>query len=189
MDKTANVEQADGHGESLEQAEQRFRCWRESRKQGGRIPPALWSCTTCAARRCAWSSTQAALPAWPACAMPSGVRHDPDHAAHAHSGGGRADRLSRRNRCTGGCVQTTPAGRSFERRFVRLLAIARARGSRFWCMTGMASGFVTNDSPAGGSPSGPTLTHPPVRCRPVNFRCCSWVATRRVPMPRRRGGP
>lgn len=43
MDKTANVEQADGHGESLEQVEQRFRCWRESRKQGGRIPPALWA--------------------------------------------------------------------------------------------------------------------------------------------------
>lgn len=43
MDKTANVEQANGHGESLEQVEQRFRRWRESRKQGQRIPGALWA--------------------------------------------------------------------------------------------------------------------------------------------------
>lgn len=34
MDRQANVEQTDGHGASLEQVEQRFRRWRESRKQG-----------------------------------------------------------------------------------------------------------------------------------------------------------
>ena len=43
MDKTAKVEQPDGHGESLEQLDQRFRRWRESRKQGQRIPAALWA--------------------------------------------------------------------------------------------------------------------------------------------------
>ena len=42
MDREANVEQTDGHGESLEQVEQRFRRWRESRKQGKRIPADLW---------------------------------------------------------------------------------------------------------------------------------------------------
>lgn len=43
MDRQANVEQTDGHGESLEQVEQRFRRWRESRKQGQRIPAVLWA--------------------------------------------------------------------------------------------------------------------------------------------------
>ena len=43
MDRQANVEQTDGHGESLEQVEQRFRRWRESRKQGQRIPAILWA--------------------------------------------------------------------------------------------------------------------------------------------------
>ena len=43
MDRQANVEQTDGHGESLEQVEQRFRRWRESRKQGQRIPAVLWT--------------------------------------------------------------------------------------------------------------------------------------------------
>ena len=32
-----------GDGESLEQVEQRFRRWRESRKQGQRIPTVLWA--------------------------------------------------------------------------------------------------------------------------------------------------
>ena len=43
MDRQANVEQTDGHGESLEQVEQRFRRWRESRKQGQRIPADFWA--------------------------------------------------------------------------------------------------------------------------------------------------
>ena len=43
MDRQANVEQSDGHGESLEQVEQRFRRWRESRKQGQRIAADLWA--------------------------------------------------------------------------------------------------------------------------------------------------
>ena len=43
MDRQANVEQTDGHGESPEQVEQRFRRWRESRKQGQRIPADLWA--------------------------------------------------------------------------------------------------------------------------------------------------
>ena len=43
MDRQANVEQTDGHGESLEQVEQRFRRWRESRKQGQRIAADLWA--------------------------------------------------------------------------------------------------------------------------------------------------
>ena len=43
MDREANVEQTDSHGESLEQVEQRFRRWRESRKQGQRIPADLWA--------------------------------------------------------------------------------------------------------------------------------------------------
>ena len=43
MDRQANVEQTDGHGESLEQVQQRFRRWRESRKQGQRIPAVLWA--------------------------------------------------------------------------------------------------------------------------------------------------
>ena len=43
MDRQANVEQTDGHGASLELLEQRFRRWRESRKQGQRIPAVLWA--------------------------------------------------------------------------------------------------------------------------------------------------
>lgn len=43
MDRQAKVEQTDGDGESLEQVEQRFRRWRESRKQGQRIPAVLWA--------------------------------------------------------------------------------------------------------------------------------------------------
>ncbi len=43
MDKMAKVERASATGESLEQLKQRFICWRESRKQGERIPQALWA--------------------------------------------------------------------------------------------------------------------------------------------------
>ena len=43
MDKMAKVERASAAGESLEQLKQRFICWRESRKQGARIPQALWA--------------------------------------------------------------------------------------------------------------------------------------------------
>ena len=42
MDESAKVEQARVRGESLEQIAQRFRRWRESRKRGEHIPPALW---------------------------------------------------------------------------------------------------------------------------------------------------
>ena len=42
MNEMAKIEQARGHGESLEQIERRFRRWRESRKRGERIPVALW---------------------------------------------------------------------------------------------------------------------------------------------------
>ena len=41
MDTEANIEQPDGHGESLEQVKQRFRRWRERRKQDQRIPAVL----------------------------------------------------------------------------------------------------------------------------------------------------
>ena len=43
MEETRKIEQASGHGESLEQVEQRFRRWREGRQRGERIPPALWA--------------------------------------------------------------------------------------------------------------------------------------------------
>ena len=43
MDEMVKVEQARGHGESLEKIEQRFRRWRERRKRGEHIPPALWA--------------------------------------------------------------------------------------------------------------------------------------------------
>lgn len=43
MDRETSVEQTDGHGESLEQVERRFSRWRESRKQGQRIPTVLWA--------------------------------------------------------------------------------------------------------------------------------------------------
>ena len=51
MDRQANVEQTDSHGESLEQVEQRFRRWRESRKQGHRIPAVLWAAAAGLAKR------------------------------------------------------------------------------------------------------------------------------------------
>ena len=43
MNEIAQVEQARGRGERLEQFERRFRRWREGRKRGERIPVALWS--------------------------------------------------------------------------------------------------------------------------------------------------
>jgi len=43
MNKVAKVEQTTGQGESLEQVEQRFARWRESRTSGQRIPPDLWA--------------------------------------------------------------------------------------------------------------------------------------------------
>ena len=43
MDESAKVEQARVRGESLEQIAQRFKRWRESRKRGEHIPPALWA--------------------------------------------------------------------------------------------------------------------------------------------------
>ena len=43
MYKMAKVERASAAGQILEQLKQRFICWRESRKQGERIPQALWS--------------------------------------------------------------------------------------------------------------------------------------------------
>ena len=43
MNEIAQVEQARGRGEKLEQIERRFRRWREGRKRGERIPVALWS--------------------------------------------------------------------------------------------------------------------------------------------------
>ena len=43
MEETRKIEQASGHGESLEQVEQRFRRWREGRQRDERIPPALWA--------------------------------------------------------------------------------------------------------------------------------------------------
>ena len=43
MNEIAQVEQARGRGERLEQIERRFRRWREGRKRGERIPVALWS--------------------------------------------------------------------------------------------------------------------------------------------------
>lgn len=43
MKESKRPEQAGAQGESLEQVEQRFGRWRESRKLGQRIPPALWA--------------------------------------------------------------------------------------------------------------------------------------------------
>ena len=43
MEETRKSEQASVHGEGLEQVEQRFRRWRESRKRGEHIPAALWA--------------------------------------------------------------------------------------------------------------------------------------------------
>ena len=43
MEETRKSEQASGHGESLEQIEQRFRHWRENRKRGEHIPASLWA--------------------------------------------------------------------------------------------------------------------------------------------------
>jgi hypothetical protein len=43
MNKVAKVEQTTGQDESLEQVEQRFARWRESRTPGQRIPPDLWA--------------------------------------------------------------------------------------------------------------------------------------------------
>ena len=51
MDKMAKVERASVAGEGLEQLKQRFICWRESRKQGERIPQALWSAAVVEAKR------------------------------------------------------------------------------------------------------------------------------------------
>ncbi len=51
MNKVAKVEQTTGQGESLEQVEQRFARWRESRTQGQRIPGALWAAAAGVARQ------------------------------------------------------------------------------------------------------------------------------------------
>ena len=50
MDKRAKVEQARGHGESLEQLGERFRRWRETRVRGERIPQRLWAAAVGMAR-------------------------------------------------------------------------------------------------------------------------------------------
>ena len=50
MNKVAKVEQTTGQGESLEQVEQRFARWRESRTPGQRIPPDLWAAAAGVAR-------------------------------------------------------------------------------------------------------------------------------------------
>jgi hypothetical protein len=42
MDERANGEQGSPGGESLEETEQRFKRWRESRRRGDHIPPELW---------------------------------------------------------------------------------------------------------------------------------------------------
>ena len=51
MNKVAKVEQTTGQGESLEQVEQRFARWRESRTPGQRIPPDLWAAAAGVARQ------------------------------------------------------------------------------------------------------------------------------------------
>jgi hypothetical protein len=43
MDVMAQVGQAQGRGESLEQVKERFRRWREVRRGGEHVPPALWA--------------------------------------------------------------------------------------------------------------------------------------------------
>ena len=50
MDEKAKGEQAQRDGESLEELDQRFRRWRESRKRGDHIPPALWEAAVGMAR-------------------------------------------------------------------------------------------------------------------------------------------
>lgn len=51
MKVTKKAGQASGHAENLEQVEQRFKRWRESRKRGERIPEALWAAATGMARQ------------------------------------------------------------------------------------------------------------------------------------------
>ena len=51
MRQTTKGEYASGHGESMEQIEQRFRRWRETRVRGERIPPALWAAAVGLARQ------------------------------------------------------------------------------------------------------------------------------------------
>jgi hypothetical protein len=43
MEETTKAEQASGHGPSLEVTAQRLARWREVRRRGERIPPALWA--------------------------------------------------------------------------------------------------------------------------------------------------
>ena len=43
MEVTTKVEQASGHGPSLEVTAQRLARWREVRRRGERISPALWA--------------------------------------------------------------------------------------------------------------------------------------------------
>ena len=43
MEETTRVEQAGGHGPSLELTAQRFARWREVRRRGEHVPPALWA--------------------------------------------------------------------------------------------------------------------------------------------------
>ena len=43
MEETTKAEQASGHGPSLELTAQRFARWREVRRRGERVPPALWA--------------------------------------------------------------------------------------------------------------------------------------------------
>ena len=43
MEETTKAEQASGHGPSLELTAQRLARWREVRRRGERIPPALWA--------------------------------------------------------------------------------------------------------------------------------------------------
>jgi len=50
MDETAKVEQARGHGESLEQIGERFKRWRETRARGEHIPQVLWAAAVGMAR-------------------------------------------------------------------------------------------------------------------------------------------
>ena len=43
MERTRKCEQASVHGQSLQQVELRFKRWRENRRRGEHIPPALWA--------------------------------------------------------------------------------------------------------------------------------------------------
>ena len=119
---------------------------------GALRPECVSNWTTRAVRRCAWNSAGWAWLAWPACAARSGPRDDPDHAPHAHSGGGRADRLPRWHRHPGGRVHEAPASRPVQWRPVRLRQ-PRARtaikvlvydGQGFWmCHKRLSSGRFT----------------------------------------------